>query len=357
MSDTEPSTEVSGLPIEAERFEETYEENIDELRDQLGLGGIEHTLRAMNEKIANLEAVASNRNPEPGVNSVNSPPASMFDPTEDLSGVNVPSTEPNAKTLESSEFLPSIFEETETFGPEVSEVVAKRINDSVSKKPLETKFKEIQDKYKTPQNCRLLCVPKVNLELWHDLPRNTKTKDLGLQEIQKNLVKAAQPMVQLLDSVLKNRSEKKPIEMATVIPLVADAVTLLGHASYLTSLKRREFLKPDIAQAYQSVCSKSNPMSTYLFGDELPKHIKEISEVNKIAKKTMSRTHGHASSRRSGYHNDYKSNSAHGRYSQRGGRRHFLGYGNKAAYAERRQPTHQSTTNTKVYRDTTKDKA
>ena len=38
--------------------------------------------------------------------------------------------------------------------------------------------------------------------IMHDLPRHTKTKDLGIQEVQKNIVKSAQPLVQLFDSVL-----------------------------------------------------------------------------------------------------------------------------------------------------------
>lgn len=47
--------------------------------------------------------------------------------------------------------------------------------------------------------------------------------------------------------------------------MIADAVTIIKHASYLASLKKREFLKPDIASAYQS-----NPVTTFLLGDELP---------------------------------------------------------------------------------------
>ena len=74
-----------------------------------------------------------------------------------------------------------------------------------------------------------------------------------------------------------------------MLPLLADAVTFLGRASYLTSLKRREFLKPDNANPYKSVCNKSNAITTCLFGDELPKHIKEIGEVNKISRKVSGR--------------------------------------------------------------------
>ena len=45
------------------------------------------------------------------------------------------------------------------------------------KKALDSKLKE--------------CVPKVNLELWHDLSKESKSKDLGLQELQKGIVKAS----------------------------------------------------------------------------------------------------------------------------------------------------------------------
>ena len=127
----------------------------------------------------------------------------QFDPSGDLTS-NVPALETADITqiaLDSSKFLPSIFEETETFGPDVAAANAQRVNNAVSKKPLGTKFKELQDNYKSPKNCNFLCAPKVNLELWYDLPRSTKSKDLGLQEIQKHLVKSAQPMIQLLDTV------------------------------------------------------------------------------------------------------------------------------------------------------------
>ena len=154
---------------------------------------------------------------------------------------------------------------------------------------MDSKLKDLYEKYKTPANCKYLCVPKVNLELWHDLSKESKSKDLGLQELQKGIVKASQPIIQLFDSALKARKDKSSMDPNVLLPLLADAVTFLGHASFLTSLKRREFLKPDIAKPYQSVCNKSNAITTCLFGDELPKHIKEIGEVNKISRKVSGR--------------------------------------------------------------------
>lgn len=47
---------------------------------------------------------------------------------------------------------------------------------------MDNKLKELYEKYKTPENCKFLCVPKVNSELWHVLSKEAKNKDLGLQE-------------------------------------------------------------------------------------------------------------------------------------------------------------------------------
>ena len=84
-------------------------------------------------------------------------------------------------------------------------------------------------------------MPRVNLELWHNLPRSAKSKDQGLQEIQKILAKSAQPLVQLLNSVLKYRLENKSVQAFAILPMIADAVTLLGNASFLTSFNDESF--------------------------------------------------------------------------------------------------------------------
>ena len=51
---------------------------------------------------------------------------------------------------------------------------------------------------------------------------------------------------------------------------------------FLTSLKRRDELRPHINKSSQSVCS----ITTLLFGDDLAKQIKDISEVNKFQGKS-----------------------------------------------------------------------
>ena len=141
---------------------------------------------------------------------------------------------------------------------------------------MESKLKDLYEKYKTPANCKYLCLPKVNLELWHDLSKEPKSEDLGLQELQKGIVKASQPIIQLFDSALKARKDKSSMDPNVLLPLLTDAVTFLRHASFRTSIKRRQFLKPEIAKPYQSVCNRSNAITTFSTGMNCPSILRRL---------------------------------------------------------------------------------
>lgn len=41
-------------------------------------------------------------------------------------------------------------------------------------------------------------------------------------------------------------------------------------------------MKPGIGKDYASLCSQQSPLTDYLFGDDLRKQLKDISDVNKI---------------------------------------------------------------------------
>ena len=106
--------------------------DIDQLHDELGLGEIQQTLKILSDKIVKLSDSSQSTESVESSNVRRSP---QFDPSGDLTS-NVPAQETadvTQITLDSSEFLPSIFEETETFGPDVAAVIAQRVNDAVSK--------------------------------------------------------------------------------------------------------------------------------------------------------------------------------------------------------------------------------
>ena len=86
---------------------------------------------------------------------------------------------------------------------------------------------------------------KVNLELWHDLSKESKFKDLGLQELQKGIVKESQPIIQLFDSTLKARKDKSSMDSMfcylywqTLLPFwgVPHISHLLNEESFLNQI-------------------------------------------------------------------------------------------------------------------------
>jgi hypothetical protein len=50
-------------------------------------------------------------------------------------------------------------------------------------------------------------------------------------------------------------------------------------------MKRREILKPEVAGRYNSLCRDSQPITTWLFGDELAKSIRDIARAKRMSVK------------------------------------------------------------------------
>ena len=90
-------------------------------------------------------------------------------------------------------------------------------------------MKDLEAKYHTPENCPNLWVPKVNPELWYDLPRSSKTKDVALQEVQRGVVKATQPILTLSEDALVALKVQEKIDPGTIVPKLADSVNFVSR--------------------------------------------------------------------------------------------------------------------------------
>ena len=150
----------------------------------------------------------------------------------------------------------------------MSDALAKRINEAFSKKPIESKFKALAEKYCSPENCNLLTVPRVNPGIWNDLPRASRKLDVGLREAQKSAVHAAKAITLAVESLIRCKKEKTELDRNYCSITCAISLSFIGNASFQVSLKRRELLKPDLSKSFRSLCSSSTPLSRFLFGDE-----------------------------------------------------------------------------------------
>ena len=71
---------------------------------------------------------------------------------------------------------------------------------------------------------------------------------------------------------------------ATVGSLM-DGVLLLANANQELNYRRRELMRPQLNANYRHLCSPSNPVTSLLFGDDLPKPVKDISDTNRLSSK------------------------------------------------------------------------
>ena len=189
---------------------------------------------------------------------------------------------------------------SEAIGKAVDAEVAGSMNFLLTNKLCEKIYQAMLDKYDPPSNCPKLCVPKVNPAIWECLQPKTRSTDLKMQRAQRSLVKGL---------VAFTHDLTEPNEVAQ------DTLTCLANAVFEMNMLRRELIKPDLNYKYSHLCKPDVQSTEFLFGDDLTKHIKDLSELHK-ATGTVSR--GRASSR--GRFHPYA--SFRGRGAQRGG---FLG--------------------------------
>ena len=180
------------------------------------------------------------------------------------------------KELDISKLIPVPTEEEKTspINTELSKLIKKNWT---SKKPFEN-MKKIFKKYPCPENCSFE-PPKVNTELWKLLSSAQRKADMKLVGIQKSLKKALNANLSLLKDIQENKFSLQSIAQKTV-----DMAAILGHASSEISLNRRVFIRGVINPQYKDLCASTQPITEHLFGDDLPKLVKELNLTNRIGR-------------------------------------------------------------------------
>ena len=133
------------------------------------------------------------------------------------------------------------------------------------------------DKYKCPENFPQQ-PPKVNPELWKLLNSWQRKSDVKFSMMQKCIKKAMNCGLTVLEECQKDN-----VNIQNIAQSITDMSALLGYSSYEISLKRRVFIRNVINTEYKDLCSPNQPMTTQLFGDDLPKVVKELKLTNAIS--------------------------------------------------------------------------
>ena len=76
--------------------------------------------------------------------------------------------------------------------------------------------------------------------------------------------------------------KKENFEIQTIAQMVADITQIVGKVSHDLSLKRCELMKSPFKPEFRSLCSANDELTELLFGDDLTKHIKDLTMTNKL---------------------------------------------------------------------------
>ena len=137
------------------------------------------------------------------------------------------------------------------------------------------------EKYPPPENCKHLQAITINEEIWDLMSRKNKPIDLAFQKVQEPLVEGLSALALLSDRLVKDVQSSKTTKRREVLNQVMDAIAILGNANWRLNMKRREIVKPEINPPYTRLCKEEIKPSQKLFGDDLSKHLKEMTDAKR----------------------------------------------------------------------------
>ena len=176
--------------------------------------------------------------------------------------------------------------------PDIEGKIATLVDNILTGELSQDSVKERGEKYLPPANCKYLTPTLVNEEIWDLLSRKNRTVDLAFQRVQEPVIHGLSSLSILADRLFKDIQSAKTVNASEILTHVMDSIALFGHANWKLNMKRRELIKPDLNPPYTRLCKEDIKPSTKLFGDDLSKHLKEMSEVKRAGQQMQKATSG-----------------------------------------------------------------
>lgn len=155
------------------------------------------------------------------------------------------------------------------FGDPLRPCVANSFASLTSHDADKDKLDSWKKKYKAPENCKLLCAPKVNPEIWNQLPNKAKQRDFQLQHLQSNISMATVAIGKAVEEIMSEDPGQD-----SVLSYLMEGANILGCASRDMSIRRRHEIKQSINADFSGICGNSTPITEYLFGDNVTESLK-----------------------------------------------------------------------------------
>jgi len=176
-------------------------------------------------------------------------------------------------------------------GDNIDVDLANNITSFMRSRPDEQKIKELYDSLPAPANCPGLEKIVVNENIWARISSEARSHDVKLQRVHVAMMKGTTAVAMLCNKLLAawdaeshSMSEE---ELSGIMDLTTKAFRAFGAANFELTMRRREAMKSTISGDFLHLCAPSVPFSNKLFGDDVTKTIKEISDDNRVNKRAF----------------------------------------------------------------------
>ncbi|ESO83951.1 hypothetical protein LOTGIDRAFT_155256 [Lottia gigantea] len=143
------------------------------------------------------------------------------------------------------------------------------------------RYNELIKSIPRPKNCETLMTVKTNQLVWDFLSQSTRTMDKRIQNAQTSIIKGAVSLSKITDTLGSGQS----MDVNHVPEQAMDSLAPFGHANKQLCFIRRDLMKPDMRGEYLHLCSQNLKYTDSLFGDDVSKTVKDISDCSRISNK------------------------------------------------------------------------
>ena len=134
-----------------------------------------------------------------------------------------------------------------TYGNPLEDEVACIIK-GILEEPVDKKLIErLKSDYKTPENCKFLCTPRVNPELWANFNGHTMNKDFELRGFQDAVSINLIVLARMAELMTKNLGSLPEAFSSAAMSLLSDATASAAYAFQDINVRRRAQIKKNTA--------------------------------------------------------------------------------------------------------------
>ncbi|XP_045105428.1 uncharacterized protein LOC123500945 [Portunus trituberculatus] len=184
-----------------------------------------------------------------------------------------------------------VFGPLDTVSEDIDQQVAEMVNFLFTNEMWDEDYKHIceDDITKGLKNCHALAPVVCNPEVLDALRSDAKKTDHRLQDVSKDILRAATIVTKFLLALDKVAQDSDLPEVAREVGVLNGALALLGNANYKNNLARQFAMKRKVNHKYAHLCSSKVPVTCFLFGDDVSQSAKQIEDSEKLTNKFIAK--------------------------------------------------------------------